>query len=125
MRRTELQCGKNTSTSSLEEGGGDGFLQIDGVKLPDFADLDSAKSADDCKASCLGNCSCYAFSYVVNVGCMVWSEDLIDVQHFESGGWSLFVRVTASELGKVKTLNDRFLLNYARSDPQNLLNFII
>lgn len=111
VRRTGLQCGKNaTDSSSLEEGGGDGFLQVDGVKLPDYADLDSAKSADDCKASCLGNCSCYAFSYVSTVGCMVWSGNLIDVQQFETGGRSLFVRVAGSELGEVKLLNDCFTM---------------
>lgn len=112
MRRTELQCGKNTTNRLLQEGGGDGFLQIDGVKLPDFADVDSAKSASDCKLSCLGNCSCYAFSYVSTVGCMVWSGDLIDMQHFETGGMCIFVRVAGSELGKMKMLNDHFSHTY-------------
>ncbi|OWM91333.1 G-type lectin S-receptor-like serine/threonine-protein kinase B120 isoform X2 [Punica granatum] len=101
VRKTELGCGKNTS-SSLEEGGGDGFLEIEGVKLPDFADIGSAKNANDCEANCLNNCSCYAFSYLSTVGCFVWSGDLIDVQHFESGGRTLFVRVAGSELASRK-----------------------
>ncbi|KAK4743746.1 hypothetical protein SAY87_010058 [Trapa incisa] len=103
-RRTELQCGKNsTGSGSIDEGGGDGFLLVDDVKLPDLADkVSGANNYEDCRASCLGNCSCYAFSYVTTIGCMVWSGDLIDIQRFESDGRSLYVRVAGAELGKSK-----------------------
>ncbi|KAK4787176.1 hypothetical protein SAY86_011009 [Trapa natans] len=103
-RRTELQCGKNsTSNTSIEEGGGDGFFHVNDVKLPDFADkVSGASNSGDCRTSCLGNCSCYAFSYVNTIGCMVWGGHLIDIQHFESGGGDLYVRVAASEIAKSK-----------------------
>ncbi|KAK4770749.1 hypothetical protein SAY87_031281 [Trapa incisa] len=104
VRRTELQCGKNsTSNTSIEEGGGDGFFHVNDVKLPDFADkVSGASNSGDCRTSCLGNCSCYAFSYVNTIGCMVWGGHLIDIQHFESGGGDLYVRVAASEIAKSK-----------------------
>ncbi|KAM7500874.1 hypothetical protein LguiA_025288 [Lonicera macranthoides] len=92
MRRTPLQCGGN--------GTSDGFLEVNWVKLPDFADhISLPTNIDECQEECLRNCSCNAYTYVVGIGCMVWSGDLVDVEVFDDGGRVLFVRLTDSELG--------------------------
>ncbi|GLT56069.1 hypothetical protein SLA2020_291420 [Shorea laevis] len=34
----------------------------------------------------------------MGIGCLLWSEDLIDMQEFSSGGEDLFIRLASSEL---------------------------
>ena len=72
------------------------------MKLPDFYEfvkLDYSDAAS-CQIRCLNNCSCSAYAYVTGIGCLVWSEDLIDIQVFSFGGEDLFVRLAHEELGK-------------------------
>ncbi|XP_024987599.1 G-type lectin S-receptor-like serine/threonine-protein kinase B120 [Cynara cardunculus var. scolymus] len=91
-RRTPLECGTNSSTS-------DGFLRTDGVKLPDFGNTFMAQNQGECEDGCSRNCSCDAYAYVSGVGCLIWGGDLIDIEQFEEGGETLFVRLAGSELG--------------------------
>ncbi|KAI3829326.1 hypothetical protein L1987_03446 [Smallanthus sonchifolius] len=90
VRRTRLECESNGSTS-------DGFRTRTGVKLPDFADR-RAGSNVDCERGCLQNCSCNAYAFLSGVGCLIWSGDLVDVEEFEDGGETLFIRVANSDL---------------------------
>jgi hypothetical protein len=78
--------------------GEDGFLESKCMKLPDFANVIDTK---DCEDTCLGNGSCTAYAKVIGIGCMIWYGDLIDVQHFKSGGNTLHIRLARSDLGKV------------------------
>ncbi|GMN50956.1 hypothetical protein TIFTF001_020115 [Ficus carica] len=52
-----------------------------------------------CEAWCPNNCSCLAYAFVDTIGCLIWSNGLIDVQSFSLGGEDLFLRLAHSELG--------------------------
>ncbi|KAK1424604.1 hypothetical protein QVD17_19937 [Tagetes erecta] len=93
VRRTPLECGLNSSRN-------DGFLSINGVKLPDIATntLD-ADNQEECKDVCSSNCSCNAYAFVSGIGCLTWSGELMDIEKFEEGGETLFIRLADSELG--------------------------
>lgn len=100
VRKTQLQCERNSNSVDAKEG--DGFLQLNGVKLPDFTDIVAAGDLKECEAKCLMNCSCKGYAFVqYGIGCAIWSGDLVDVQHFSEEGKTLYVRVAYSELGKV------------------------
>ncbi|KAH6829308.1 hypothetical protein C2S53_011532 [Perilla frutescens var. hirtella] len=89
-RRNELQCG------------GDGFMRLQFMKVPDFAEPLAATSVDECRSRCLGNCSCLAYAFDSNIGCLLWDDALIDSQRFNGVGVDLFVRLSASELDEHK-----------------------
>lgn len=99
VRRTPLECNSNGSAS------GDGFRRITGVKLPDFADRLVGRNSGDCEDGCLRNCSCNAYAFVSGVGCLIWGGDLVDVEQFENGGETLFVRLADSDLGGTKKVS--------------------
>jgi len=94
VRKTKLQCERNSSLI-----GEDGFLGVEHVKLPDFADL-LGFDEQGCKNQCMKNCSCRAYAYVEVIGCMAWGDELIDVQQFSEDGNTLFIRVASTDLGK-------------------------
>ncbi|KAK9665497.1 hypothetical protein RND81_14G115500 [Saponaria officinalis] len=91
VRRTKLQCG-------IKGGNQDGFLKLEMIKVPDNIQTISVFSEDGCRSKCLNNCSCLAYSYHLNIGCMVWSKDLIDTQQISGGGVEFFLRLAVSEL---------------------------
>jgi hypothetical protein len=91
VRRTPLQCG--------EEGNKDGFLILNMMKVPDFADW-SSSFEEKCREKCLENCSCLAYAFDTGVGCMSWTRNLIDTQQFSKAGVDLYIRVASSELGE-------------------------
>lgn len=96
MRRTNLFCETNSSN--------DGFWKMVRVKVPDshefvVTSMDAENSSDDCKIRCLKNCSCLAYAFVSNIGCLVWSKDLLDIQEFSYGGQDLYIRIAHSEIG--------------------------
>ena len=100
--RRKLLCQKNTSSPALQEGTEDWFWKISNVKLPDFyefVDLGLVDS-DYCQKWCLKNCSCIAYARVDGIGCLIWSEGLIDIQGFTFGGEDLFIRLPQAELGE-------------------------
>jgi len=82
-----------------QEGKQDGFLRLPKVKVPDNIEKVTAFSEDNCRTKCLNNCSCIAYAYCLNIGCMMWSNDLIDIQEFTVGRVDLFLRLASSELG--------------------------
>ncbi|KAI3498870.1 hypothetical protein L1887_34656 [Cichorium endivia] len=94
-RRTPLECGSNSSTS-------DGFLGTNGVKLPDFATTFEAQNQGECEEGCSRNCTCNAYAYISGIGCLIWGGDLIDIEQFEEGGETIFIRLARSELGGKK-----------------------
>ena len=96
IRRNLLQCEGNRTS--------DGFFLMKGVKLPDYADTILADNSNECKGECLRNCSCNAYTFVTGIGCMIWSGDLVDVEHFAEGGEQLYIRLANSELGQVISL---------------------
>jgi hypothetical protein len=58
---------------------------------------------ENCKAKCLENCSCSAYSSLdatgVGNGCSIWFGDLIDLR-ISPTGQDLYIRREASNIGK-------------------------
>nr|XP_048323630.1 G-type lectin S-receptor-like serine/threonine-protein kinase At4g27290 [Ziziphus jujuba var. spinosa] len=81
-----------------------GFIKYVGLKLPDTKNAWVSQGMDmkECKAKCLGNCSCIAFASSDAKGgstCTIWFSDLIDIRRLlNGGGQDLYVRMPASEL---------------------------
>ncbi|KAI8557700.1 hypothetical protein RHMOL_Rhmol04G0030200 [Rhododendron molle] len=95
VRRTPLGCHK---------GGEDGFVKYLSVKLPDTrnSSFDIRMSLEECRRTCLGNCSCTAYTNLdirkAGSGCLLWFGDLIDIKEFiEGGGQDIYVRMASSE----------------------------
>ncbi|XP_030491510.1 G-type lectin S-receptor-like serine/threonine-protein kinase B120 [Cannabis sativa] len=99
-RKTSLKC-QNSINGTEGDGKEDGFTAERWVKLPDFADLAQIvpPTSAKCEDECLKNCSCIAYSFVDGIGCLVWKETLLDVQHFQRGGATLNIRLAHSDLG--------------------------
>ncbi|GAU18244.1 hypothetical protein TSUD_175860 [Trifolium subterraneum] len=97
VRRTPLQCERvNNKTASRKE---DGFLKLRIIKVPDFAEGFTVTS-DICRNRCLKNCSCLAYSHDDVIGCLSWTENLLDIQQLQNGGLDLYVRVAYAELDR-------------------------
>ncbi|KAL2253248.1 UNVERIFIED_CONTAM: G-type lectin S-receptor-like serine/threonine-protein kinase [Sesamum indicum] len=101
FRRTQTQCDRSNDSGS-DRGDGDGFLRLQFMKVPDFPERFPSSLEDECRSRCLRNCSCIAYAHEPNIGCMFWSERLIDVQKFPGVGVDLHIRLAASELDKHK-----------------------
>ncbi|PIA33935.1 hypothetical protein AQUCO_03900058v1 [Aquilegia coerulea] len=104
LKRKPFRCEQNNSSS--EERKEDRFVKHEGMKAPDHivnwvrgGDMESS-----CKEICLMNCSCSAYSYDINVGCMWWHGNLIDMQKFSTNGVDLYIRVAHSELDEKKNM---------------------
>ncbi|KAF7018710.1 hypothetical protein CFC21_031966 [Triticum aestivum] len=101
-RNVTLDCGNGISTT-------DGFVVMQGVKLPDThnASVDASITLEECRTRCLANCSCLAYAPLdlkgggTGTGCIIWREDLMDLRHVD-GGQSLFLRSAKSELGEAQ-----------------------
>ncbi|VVA34786.1 PREDICTED: G-type lectin S-receptor [Prunus dulcis] len=104
-RKTLLQCHRNRTIGTEENDEEDGFVGLRCAKLPDFADLVVRGSDENCEEICLKNCSCTAYAFVQGIGCMIWTEDLLDVQKFTKGGNTLNIRLAHSDLGGKKKLS--------------------
>ncbi|KAI3874117.1 hypothetical protein MKX03_029793, partial [Papaver bracteatum] len=108
VRRTELQCHTNNNASSNTGEGRkelDGFLKLDKMKVPDHVEWWEFQSIEECEQKCLDNCSCLAYSYENNIGCMWWARDMVDIQkfgNFSKAGVQLHIKVAYSELPKKK-----------------------
>ncbi|GLT69399.1 hypothetical protein SLA2020_415540 [Shorea laevis] len=104
-RRTELRCKRNAS----DAGGNseqDGFKEFGSMKLPDFANRVPLGDSETCSGKCLANCSCTAYAQdVTTFGCLIWTEDLIDVQILDKGE-NLMLRLPCSELGSDKKISN-------------------
>ncbi|KAI5331029.1 hypothetical protein L3X38_021155 [Prunus dulcis] len=99
VRQTKLSCESNTNKSVTLRGKGDGFSKMVGLKVPDFHEyITSSSDAEECKIQCRNNCSCLAYAYVNNIGCLAWSKDLIDIQELSSGEVDLFILLEGAEL---------------------------
>ncbi|XP_057790561.1 G-type lectin S-receptor-like serine/threonine-protein kinase At4g27290 [Salvia miltiorrhiza] len=108
QRYWDLQdwSGGCTRTEPLNCDGGDGFLEVRGVKYPDMLRfwLNTTMSLGECKAECFKNCSCtaYANPFITNggSGCLMWFGDLIDIKELSAADskQNMYIRVPLSEL---------------------------
>ncbi|KAF4394377.1 hypothetical protein G4B88_018527 [Cannabis sativa] len=95
IRERALQCGND----SLDNVGGDRFLEIPYVNLPKDNESLRTGAIQDCASTCLSMCSCIAYAHN-NSGCLFWTEDLLNVKQLtanDSNSKSLYIRLSASE----------------------------
>ncbi|XP_030513640.1 G-type lectin S-receptor-like serine/threonine-protein kinase At4g27290 isoform X2 [Rhodamnia argentea] len=94
-----------TRNKPLECGDRDGFVEFGGLKLPDtkFSWVNRTLDLKECRAKCLRNCSCMAYTHSdisgAGSGCVMWFGDLVDIRHFADGGQHLYIRMPRSALG--------------------------
>ncbi|XP_054803815.1 receptor-like serine/threonine-protein kinase SD1-8 [Prosopis cineraria] len=93
VRNTQLDCE------------GDKFLEMKNVKLPDTTSVFANRSMNivECGDLCLRNCNCTAYANIEitngGTGCVMWSDELIDIRQYPHGGQTLYVRLAASDVG--------------------------
>ncbi|XP_024037994.1 G-type lectin S-receptor-like serine/threonine-protein kinase At4g27290 [Citrus clementina] len=94
--------------------GGEGFLKLPKMKLPENYWSNQSMSLRECEAECTKNCSCraYANSQVVGGGngCLMWFGDLIDIKECSEKyvwGQDFFIRVPTSDLESSKHSNKK------------------
>ncbi|CAH8326367.1 unnamed protein product [Eruca vesicaria subsp. sativa] len=93
-RKVSLNCRQSLSRDKVDR-----FMVLKGMKVPDFGSVVSINSSSGtCKDVCLRDCSCNAYEVVPGIGCMIWTRDLVDMEHFEHGGNSINIRLAASEI---------------------------
>ncbi|XP_061368792.1 receptor-like serine/threonine-protein kinase SD1-8 isoform X3 [Gastrolobium bilobum] len=92
VRNTGLDCGK------------DKFLRVQHVELPEttIVFVNMSMTLNDCEDMCMKNCSCTAFANVEitngGTGCVMWTDELLDMRQFAAGGQDLYVRLAASDV---------------------------
>ncbi|XP_062199407.1 G-type lectin S-receptor-like serine/threonine-protein kinase RKS1 [Phragmites australis] len=99
-------------------GGGDEFLAMPNMKVPDkFVLLGNMNSGNECAAECLRNCSCVAYAYASLrsssakgdiARCLVWAGELVDTQMI-GALWGVtadtfYLRVPAGRKARTNTL---------------------
>ncbi|KAL6844526.1 hypothetical protein ACP4OV_026199 [Aristida adscensionis] len=107
-RNAPLECGGDGGTTTTT----DGFLKVQGVKLPDTdnATVDMGATVEQCRARCLANCSCVAYAAADirggggGSGCVMWPHDIVDVRYVDKGQ-DLYVRLAKSELVNKKRMD--------------------
>lgn len=97
VRNIELKCEQSKV----------GFMKLSGLKVPDTVHtwLDETIGLEQCRKNCLNNCSCMAYANSdirgQGSGCAMWFGDLVDIRQFSVGGQELYIRMDASELGRL------------------------
>ncbi|KAL0694408.1 hypothetical protein Bca4012_061588 [Brassica carinata] len=95
VRKTLLQCQRWRGNNNGSREGDDGFLRLKKMKVPNNPQR-SEVNEQDCPGSCLRNCSCTAYFYDTGLGCLLWTENLMDMQEFLGSGVTLHVRLAGS-----------------------------
>ncbi|KAK4786607.1 hypothetical protein SAY86_010440 [Trapa natans] len=101
-RKKELECQRDPNSGAPSRSGAnqtDYFLKLSQMKLPDTANYVTLidENAWGCQTWCLNNCSCIAYSYVEDIGCLTWFNEIMDIQSFNTTGKDLFLRLAYSE----------------------------
>ncbi|KAL4368385.1 hypothetical protein GQ457_05G029750 [Hibiscus cannabinus] len=112
VRKIKLQCPSTDDCTSRGKGKPDGFKKIRCTKLPDLAHLFSlAGDLDACRRHCLENGSCTAYAFITGIQCMIWTGDLVDMQHFQHGGsLKFFYRLHHSELDHGRKISNLIIV---------------
>ncbi|KAG5006651.1 hypothetical protein AAZX31_09G092300 [Glycine max] len=96
VRSEEWSCGVKNK---------DGFQRLASMKLPNttFSWVNESITLEECRAKCLENCSCTAYSNLDTrgggSGCSIWVGELVDMRDVKSGQ-DLYVRIATSDPGK-------------------------
>ncbi|XP_048441508.1 G-type lectin S-receptor-like serine/threonine-protein kinase At4g27290 isoform X2 [Pyrus x bretschneideri] len=100
-----LGCVRNKPLSCHERDE-DEFLKFDGFKLPDTTNswVDKSMNLKECRAKCLKNCSCTAYTSSDigggSSGCTIWFGDLIDIKQVPVAGKEIYIRTSAADIGE-------------------------
>ncbi|KAJ0874209.1 putative protein kinase RLK-Pelle-DLSV family [Helianthus annuus] len=84
---------------------GEGFNKYTNLKLPDTQGswYNQTMTLVECEEMCKSNCSCTAYTNSnrsgAGSGCLLWFGDLMDIRSFSTNGDTLYIRLSASELG--------------------------
>ncbi|CAI9275585.1 unnamed protein product [Lactuca saligna] len=89
VRKTDLQCGGNMEKQ-------DSFM-IKAKSYPPSNITLEVGSAEECRTTCLKNCSCNAYSFVDNQ-CLVWNGDLLNLSEDNDSGKTIYVKVASKDL---------------------------
>ncbi|KAK1420057.1 hypothetical protein QVD17_21362 [Tagetes erecta] len=103
VRRSELLCEKNETSLASDKTKvtkPDKFWVLKGIKLSDHHQYFPYMDTDACQRLCLSNCSCKAYAFVQGIYCMIWTEELMDIEQFPYGGENLFLRLSYVDLGE-------------------------
>uniref|UniRef100_I1KE73 Receptor-like serine/threonine-protein kinase n=1 Tax=Glycine max TaxID=3847 RepID=I1KE73_SOYBN len=82
----------------------DGFFKYAHTKMPDTSSswFNTTMNLDECRKSCLKNCSCTAYANLDirggGSGCLLWFNNTVDMRYFPKFGQDIYIRVPASEL---------------------------
>ncbi|QHO32409.1 G-type lectin S-receptor-like serine/threonine-protein kinase [Arachis hypogaea] len=95
------------------------FVKFVALKVPDTTHtwLDENIGLDECRARCLNNCSCMAFSNSdirgSGSGCVLWFGDLIDMRQFntkQTREQDLYIRMANAESQSESKMNIRTIV---------------
>ncbi|GMN72652.1 hypothetical protein TIFTF001_056030 [Ficus carica] len=101
VRNNQLNCHKEKEKDE------DGFLELDRIKMPDTRNtwFNDGMNLKECRVKCLNNCSCVAYSNRdirgEGKGCRIWFGNLMDIRQIPANGQILYIRLPASELGRL------------------------
>ncbi|XP_076899227.1 G-type lectin S-receptor-like serine/threonine-protein kinase At4g27290 [Bidens hawaiensis] len=101
VRNVELDCP-----------GGDGFVTLSGVKVPDTRRswFNVSMNLEECRRECLRNCNCTAYGNLDigrGSGCLIWFDNLVDMRVYAEDGQDIFVRMAASEIDRDAKAKER------------------
>ncbi|TVU20062.1 hypothetical protein EJB05_36249, partial [Eragrostis curvula] len=88
--KTSLDCANGT----------DEFTVVRNVMVPDTGSAvvdHGASSLEQCRKTCLRNCSCTAYATLNASSCIMWTSDLADLRVFPDSGQDLYVRVATGD----------------------------
>ncbi|XP_059292308.1 G-type lectin S-receptor-like serine/threonine-protein kinase At4g03230 isoform X2 [Lycium ferocissimum] len=112
-------CSRKSDSNCNKKSEFDTFLNMHAMKFeePDLL-YSEAKSEEDCRKECLGNCNCLAYSYFEVAKprrgisstetvsrCSIWTSDLNNLQEDYTGGFNLSVRVAITDIGAIRRRN--------------------
>ncbi|KAF3456955.1 hypothetical protein FNV43_RR01610 [Rhamnella rubrinervis] len=85
---------------------GEGFVELENVKVPDTSKVDviSGLSLEACEKECLRSCNCTAYASA-NIseggsGCITWHGKLMDTRIYSGAGQDFYIRVDERELAQ-------------------------
>ncbi|KAE8725703.1 G-type lectin S-receptor-like serine/threonine-protein kinase [Hibiscus syriacus] len=90
-------CIRNSSSSC-----GNDFVSLKRMKVDDSYSSITVNDEKSCREECLKDCQCQAYSFVgqrdFTISCLIWSDDLKNLQEDQAGGNNLQLRVTRSDI---------------------------
>nr|GLL34810.1 uncharacterized protein LOC109155677 [Ipomoea trifida] len=100
-RNVKLQCATNASAPK------DHFDPTTNMKLPRQPQNVTVRSSEQCESFCLRNCSCTAYTYDSNNGCLIWNDEFLILSKDDRNGSTIQIRLAGVEHGAVQVGNQK------------------